>query len=145
MALEFRPLIAQHLETICAQPEQQMDQVGMVMPGYASMLAGGHAMGAWAGPRIVAAAGIVPLWPGELAIAWCLLSRRAGRYMVPITRKCRAVLDAEHTTRIEMFVSAEFEAAHRWALALGFERETVTPLRKRGKGGVDQHVYARVK
>lgn len=117
----------------------------MILPGFEARLVEGVAMGAWVGPRIVGAAGIVQLWPGELALAWCLLSMRAGRYMLPITRKCREVLDADNTVRIEMFVNSNVPAGPRWAEAMGFVRETVQPLRKRGKGGFDQHVYARVK
>lgn len=145
MTVEFRPLKAGHLETILAQPAQQLEQAGMIVPGFEQRLVSGAAMGAWVGPRIVGAAGVVPLWPGELAVAWCLLSSRAGRYMLAITRKCREVLDADPTTRIEMYVNSDVGAGERWAVAMGFVRETDTPLRKRGRGGKDQHVYARVR
>lgn len=116
----------------------------MIEPGYEALLIAGKAEGAWVGPRIVAAAGLGILIPGELAIAWCLLSPRAGRYLASITQRCRHVLAENSIVRIEMTVNADIVHGERWAKALGFVRETVEPLRKRGKGGKDQHIFARV-
>lgn len=145
MTIEFRPLLPGHLGTIAAQPEQQLEQVSMIEPAYEALLVAGKAEGAWVGPRIVAAAGLAIMIPGELAIAWCLLSPRAGRYMASITKRCRRVLFDDPITRVEMWVNTDIQQGERWALALGFTRETVNPLRKRGKGGKDQHVFARVR
>lgn len=116
----------------------------MIEPAYEALLVAGKAEGAWVGPRIVAAAGLGILIPGELAIAWCLLSPRAGRYLASITQRCRRVLNDVSIVRIEMTVNTDVAQGERWATALGFTRETVNPLRKRGKGGKDQHVFARV-
>jgi hypothetical protein len=146
MTVEFRPLAPGQLGTIYVQPEQQLEQVGMILPGYEALLVAGTAMAAFENGRIIAAAGLVPLVPGELSIAWCLLSKRAGRYLASITQRCRAVMDNHPTVRIEMFVNADLmDRGDRWATALGFVRETDRPLRKRGRGGKDQHIYARLK
>lgn len=144
-AVEFRPLIAGHLRSVAAQPAQRLEQVAFVQPEMEPLLFGGRAEGAWVDHRIVAAAGLVPLIPGEVLLAWCLLSRRAGRHMTAITRRCVRMMDETGVARIEMYVNTDVEAGERWALAMGFERETVTPLRKRGQGGKDQHIFARVR
>lgn len=145
MTVEFRRLAPGQLRIIEAQPEQRLEQVAMIEPGYEALLVAGRAEAAWVGPRIVAAAGLAVMIPGELAIAWCLLSPRAGRYMASITQRCRRILVDEPITRVEMWVNTDVRNGERWALALGFERETVNPLRKRGKGGKDQHIFARVR
>lgn len=144
MTVEFRPLALGHLRSIIVQPEQAMEQIAMIEPGYEALLIAGKAEGAWVGPRIVAAAGLGILIPGELAIAWCLLSPRAGRYLASITQRCRRVLTETPIVRVEMTVNSDIKNGERWATALGFTRETVQPLRKRGKGGKDQHIFARV-
>lgn len=145
MKLEFKQLKPGWLKSVQAQPEQQLEQIGMILPAYEAWLIDGRAEAAWDGPRIVAAAGLIWL-SSDVAGAWCLLSPRAGRYMTSITRRCRAVMDADPTRRIEMYVNADMhERGGRWAKAMGFECETPNPLRKRGIGGHDQYIYARVR
>lgn len=143
--LEFRPFLPGHLAVLQAQPAQQLEQVGMLEPHYVERLASNTAFGAWLGPRIVAAGGIVTLRPGEFAVGWCLFSSRAAPHMVAITRRAIAMLDEHPCTRIEMSVNANIPTGGRWAVALGFTLETPTPLRKRGVGGQDQMIYARVR
>lgn len=144
-AVEFRPLKPGQLRLVPAQPAQRLEQTAMVEPAYEALLCAGRAEGAWVDGRIIAAAGVGVLLPGQLGVAWCLLSLKAGRFMGAITRRCKRVLDEEPTVRVEMYVNTDVKNGERWALAMGFQRDTVTPLRKRGLGGVDQHIYSRVR
>lgn len=144
-AVEFRPLKPGQLRAVLAQPEQRLEQVAFVQPEQEALLLSGRAEGAWVGPRLVAAAGLVTLVPGEVLVAWCLLSKRAGRYMTVVTRRCLHVLDEVSEARVEMYVNTDIVAGQRWASVMGFELETPTPMRKRGQGGKDQYMYARVR
>lgn len=129
-----------------AQPEQQLEQVAFVQPEQEALLLSGRAEGAWVGPRLVAAAGLVTLVSGEVLVAWCLLSKRAGPYMTAITKRCRRVMNEVPEARVEMYVNADIgERGKRWADAMGFVCETPSPMRKRGQGGKDQFMYARVR
>lgn len=145
MALEFRPLLAEHLRYIEAQPEQRMDQIGMLLPSYAAVLADNVALSAWSSGRCVAAAGVVVLIPSRLALAWALFSPDAWGHALAICRKMRTVLALIPEDRVELTVRAGFLEGMRFAECLGFECDTPTPLRKRGAHGEDELIYSRVR
>lgn len=143
--IEFKPLAPEHLKFIEAQPRQRMDQLGMLVPSYAAVIADNIALSAWSGLRCIAAGGVVVLIPNRLALAWCLLSGEARQHMVAISLKIAHVIDRLPEERIELTVADGFEDGHKWAKALGFVCETPIPLRKRGAHGEDEYIYARVR
>lgn len=91
--------------------------------------------------RVVACAGVIPMWPGRYT-AWAHFAYDAGPYMRTVTRAVKAELDRT-VGRVELTVIQDFDLGHRWAKMLGFEVET--PLLKQyGPGGEDHVGYVRI-
>jgi RimJ/RimL family protein N-acetyltransferase len=76
-------------------------------------------------------------------LAWGLIGRDAGAFMVAITRAVRRYLDLSDFRRIEAHIEHGFAAAHRWARLLGFTDETPAGMRE-FRPGETYHLYARV-
>lgn len=133
-----------HLRAIQVQEFQRIDQVGLLTPEYVDIALAHFSLSAWNNSVCLGAAGLIPLYPGRF-IAWALLSRHAGPFMLPLTRKIRRVIALHDAPRIECTVAADFAAGHKWAKAIGLELETPKPLRKHGPNGEDEMLYARVK
>jgi hypothetical protein len=87
---------------------------------------------------------MVEIWENR-AYAWALLSRHAGPWMAAITRATRRGLKIAPFTRIEMAVDAEFPAAQRWAVMLGFHLETPDPMQRYMPTGRAAYLYAMVR
>lgn len=94
------------------------------------------------GDTPVVIAGLFEKWPGA-AVAWAYVSEAAGRHMVAITRIVQRFLELKAPRRVEATVDAEFDAGHRWAELLGFEREGL--LRANRPDGGDQVIYSRIR
>lgn len=90
----------------------------------------------------IACAGLVPMWNGR-AYAWALLSDRAGKHMLTLTREIRSRLSSAGFARVEMAVDAGFYAGRRWAEMLGFECETPQPMKAYLPNGRPAYLYAR--
>lgn len=73
--------------------------------------------------KVVGCAGVVEHWPGR-GEAWAALDQGCGRHMTAITRAVRRFFDACPMPRVEIIVGASFDAGHRWAKMLGFERQS---------------------
>ena len=100
------------------------------------------------GGDVVGCSGVLPQWSGR-AIGWALFTEdiTAPGDWGRILRKTRTILDEAHRRgyrRIETIVDAEYEAAHRWARALGFRNETPTGMRSYSPQGRDCMLYARI-
>lgn len=104
----------------------------------------GQAWAALVGDHPICIGGLYEIWRGR-AYAWALLGRDAGPHMVSLTRAIRFQLDAAPFARIEMVVEKDFRAAARWAVMLGYELETPTPLRCFLPSGRDAWIYSRIK
>lgn len=72
--------------------------------------------------RIVGCAGLIPMYEGH-DLAWANLSVCGPAVFLKIHRAIQRFLIKRNTRRTEMWVRADFEAAHRWARLLGFEWE----------------------
>lgn len=94
------------------------------------------------GGAIIATAGIIRIWPGR-ASAWALLSPTSGKHMARITRAVIRFLEVAEDFRIETTVDDGFDAGHRWANLLGFEREGY--MKKYLPDGRGAWLYARVR
>lgn len=91
---------------------------------------------------IIACGGNIRIWPGR-ASAWALLSPTSGKHMARITRAVIRFFEVSEDFRIETTVDDGFEAGHRWAKLLGFEREGY--MKKYRPNGQDAWLYARVR
>lgn len=144
MKLRYEPLNFEHFKFIDVNEQQQQEKAAM-LSSYGQVAARHTGLEAWAGSICLGAAGLLPVYPGKFLMAWALLSRHTGPYMLGITRQVRRMLDWEAAERIEMTVRADFPQAVRWAEQLGFVCETPTALKKRSADGGDEYIFARVK
>ena len=95
--------------------------------------------------RIVASAGLVPLWKG-VAEAWMISSDDVGRHRVQVARQLRVMFDEvmwhRGLYRAQANIHHKFEKAIRLAEWLGFENEGL--MRRFGIEGADYIRYAKV-
>ncbi len=77
------------------------------------------AISGWADGRCVGIAGLIDQ-PDGSALVWALLSKYAGPYMLPVTRKVRRVIEAYPRTNIEATCVASYPERERWLEVLGF-------------------------
>lgn len=140
--LEFMKCYPKHLDYIQVQ-SIQLGDIALVRDARLSEeMCKELAYSAWQGPVCVGAAGVMPFWPGR-AMAWAVLSAQAKPFMVSITRKVRAILDAVPYRRVETTVQANFVQGTRWAEILGFRAEGTNEAYL--PDGTDAIMYARVR
>lgn len=97
--------------------------------------------------HVLAAGGLVPIWPGR-AVAWLLVGREARpRDLVPALRHARAVMDKRQRDpmfrRIEAFVRADAPWRESFVKALGMTDEQQL-LGQHGPDGADYFLCARI-
>lgn len=132
-----------HLKSLLLQPAQAIVRPYFDKQGYAEALQkDGCSFTAMDGDRVLAIAGVVPLWEGR-AEAWALLSANIRRDFLAIHHAVERWLQVCPFRRVEAAVDAEFPEAVRWVERLGFEREG--PLRAFTPDGRDCIRFARVK
>lgn len=132
----------EHLERLRLQPAQAYLS-GRIGSEYArAMVVDGQSFSALSGDRVIACAGLIPLWAGR-AHAWALLAEDAGRDLLAVHRAVGRFLSLSTVRRIETSVYHEFAAAHRWARLLGFRWEGL--MRGYAPDGRDCDLYARVR
>lgn len=95
--------------------------------------------------RIVASAGLIPLWAG-VAEAWMISADDVGRHRIKVARKLRTMLNdvmwQRGIYRAQANIHHKFEKAIRLAGWLGFENEGL--MRRFGAEGDDYFRYAKV-
>ena len=95
--------------------------------------------------RIVASAGLIPLWAG-VAEAWMMGGDVIGRHQVKVARQIRTMFDdvmkQRGLYRAQANIHHRFDKAIRLAEWLGFENEGL--MRRFGVEGDDYFRYARV-
>jgi len=119
------------------------------VPGFylhmAQMRVQGMSWSAEVDGRIVASAGLVPLWKG-VAEAWMISSDDVGRHQIKVARQIRTMFDdvmwQRGIYRAQANIHHKFEKAIRLAEWLGFEREGL--MRRFGVEGADYFRYAKV-
>lgn len=138
------PFAADHLDQLEAQPGQAVD-AALFTPEIGAALVNDMARTLVADGRVLACAGIQPMWPGR-AVAWAILSSQIGaRGFLRYHRWVARALDDAHARglwRIETTVDPEFDNAVRWAAALGFLYEG--RMRGYAPDGRDHLLVARV-
>lgn len=140
----FEPFRPEHLEQLTLQPAQAYLRAYAAQNVDAIRVAAGHpAYTGRVGDRVVACAGIIPVWDNRAA-AWAWLGDTARHHLVPITRAIVRFLDMQPCRRVEISVDRDFVQAHRWARMLGFHLEAGRMRAYRPDGG-DCSLYARVR
>lgn len=135
----FRP---DHLESFIAQPAQEYARANLGSAAYRQALVGPYSFAGLIDGRVVACAGVVPLWEGR-ADAWALVAQDIG----PLGMHRLHFAVARHLKRfsfrrIEAACDASFLQAHRWLELLGFAYEG--PLKAYTPDGRDCLRFARI-
>lgn len=138
------PYKAADLHELMIQPAQATMRSILLSNGYPEALEPFESFTGRIDGRVVACAGLMPLWEGNVR-AWAVIAGDIGAGgMGSLHRAIRRGLAACPARRIEVEVDAEFEQAHRWVKMLGgFEWEG--RMRKYSPDGRDTDRYARVK
>ena len=137
------PFIPAHLEGFEPQEAQAWLAPHLQSQWYIdSLTALGDAFTLIADGKVVGCGGLAKLTERRAQV-WALVHKDAGKHLFGATRLVKDFLDAQNFIRMETPVKTSFQAAHRWALMLGFEREGT--LKKWGDDGEDYDSYARIK
>lgn len=148
--VEFIPFEPAHLASLNLQASQASLQPWLaVLAGQPEQLAARVVPGWWwtgtIDGAVVGCAGVMPRWLG-CATAVAMLGEIPPTAWVRVTGLVRHVLREVHRhgyRRVEASVEDGFDAGHRWAAALGFEREGL--MRAYAPDGADCWLYARVR
>jgi hypothetical protein len=139
------PFMVEHLTEIREQPGQAKDLSVYADPRFAQDLAtGGEAFTVFEDGEILACLGVFQFWPGR-GLCWAVLSSDLRRHMVVLSKRIRAYFDQCGYARLEATIDPNFEAAIRWATALGFTCETPDGMKKYTPSGATQLLYSRVR
>lgn len=112
----------EHVRFVKPIEAQISDKLVLLMPDVYNAIETTMCLSGFVGSRCIGMAGVVDQGDG-VAAAWALLSRSAGPYMLPISRKVRRVLKAYPARRIEAWTVKGNEDGHRWIRLLGFQLE----------------------
>lgn len=118
------PLTIEHVAALRVQAAQAAGFDRMRDPDYLrEIIAAGPAFGVRrTDGRQVALAGLSDGGGGR-AVAWCFLAADAGSAMVSLVRGVRRYLAGCAFDRVELVTAADWDEAHRFAIALGFQFE----------------------
>lgn len=136
------PYQPEHLKSLLLQPGQSRARPYLERADYATALVMPTSFTALEGDRVLACAGVIPLWQGR-GEAWALMGSDLRRHFLCIHRATLRFLEACGLQRVEAAVDAEFCEAVEWIEMLGFKHEG--PLRKYTPDGRDCIRYARVR
>ena len=141
--MEFIPFKAEHLNVLEAQPSQARmsatpsPEVGVMLEKQSSFTAMDDGVP-------IGAAGVITDRGTHRGMAWAYLSVIPTRKFITVHKAVVAYLDGCYIPRLEMTVECDFEAAHRWALLLGFTLEAER-MRAWTDDRVDVALYARIR
>jgi hypothetical protein len=117
------PYEPRHLREIALQPHQEHLAAFISARDHAERVAdAGPCWTALVGRSPVGCGGFQEPWAGR-AIAWAVLARAAGPWMLPLTRAVHAGIAAHPAERIEAQTAVDFLSGLRWAFAIGFRAE----------------------
>lgn len=141
--ITFTPFQPGHLRYVTPQKAQRSEHAALLASDTPDILGQHFALTGWDGVHCVGCAGLVRVYPHK-ALAWALLSKKAGKHMLHIARKVRHVIDASPYKRVELNVVADHRAGHRFAQLIGAQRDSGV-LRAHGAYGGDEVMYSIVK
>jgi len=133
--IDFDPAHLKELVLLERNAEAKFEGMGEILALY-----GGFTMRISGQP--VACGGLIRVYPHRL-IAWSAITDKMP--VLPAVRLARKFLDKQDALRIETVVDCEDPTSQRWVEALGFRRETDTPLRAWNHDGSDAYMYVRLK
>lgn len=107
-----------------------------------AMQQAGPCFTAFAGPQVIACAGVIHCWAGRAQV-WSLMSEHLPTYGAWIHRAVVRFLKACPIRRVELTVDPEFPQAVAWARRLGFTYESTMP--GYGPQGETHEMYVRVR
>lgn len=135
------PFRAEHVEALDAQDHSKGLQRFITARSVLG-LEGPYAYTALVDGRVMACAGVMPLWEG-CGEAWSYLAWDCGKHFIRITRAALRFFEAAPFDRIQAVVEVSFPEGHRWVNLMGFALEA--PRLRRYVDGKDYALYARVK
>ena len=100
----------------------------------------GPCFSAWAGPELIAVAGVVEFWPGRAQV-WALMSSRITEYGGLVHRRVVQYLKSYHVRRLECIIDPRFPDSSLWAVRLGFFFES--KMKAYGFHGQDMDMYVK--
>lgn len=110
-------------------------------PEYCRALEGaGQAYSAWAGPDLIACAGVVTFWPGRAQV-WAMMSWRVPQYALAVHRHVKRYIERHPVTRLECIIDPRFPVSGTWAERLGFRFES--RMKQYGYHGQDMDMYVK--
>ena len=128
------------MQAFTFRPEQQSVAVDLTLEYARALEQAGSAFSAWAGPVLIASAGVIEFWPGRSQV-WAMMSDQMPRYGALIHRYVKRYLDHHPVRRLECVVDPQFQKSVEWAKRLEFEFESV--MKAYGFHGQDMHMYVR--
>jgi RimJ/RimL family protein N-acetyltransferase len=132
-----------HAKAIGIQKAQLSVGVLLETEGYVeSLISAGPAYACLADNKVIAMAGVSMFWKGR-GHAWATIADNGRPYLKAITKEVLNFLKFTSISRIETSVDCRFEAGHKWAQMLGFEKEGT--MRSWGPNGENYDLYSRVK
>lgn len=138
------PFKKEHFEELSRMPKQAFMKPILSTFGYADELEKQFSFSGLFNNRIVACAGLIPLWENNVR-AWAITTTDiGGQSMLAVHRAVKRMLDVRTERRIEVEVDSNFDAGHRWIKMLGgFKWEG--RMEKYTADGRDCDRYARVR
>jgi hypothetical protein len=140
--IKFTPIRAGHMWCINPLPVQAEEHKALLGPIGAEILEKSMGLTAWNGVHCLGCAGVYQIWPGR-AEAWILLDKNAHKFIRPIVRHARYVLDTFPSRRIEIGVKANNVEGHKLARLLGFSNPAF--LESFHPDGSNVMLYARIR
>lgn len=104
--------------------------------------AAGPCYTAFAGPVVIACAGLAHCWPGR-AQAWSLMSEQLPRYRKSVHKAVKRFLQTVTVRRVELTVNPDVPRMVAWARRLGFVYESTMPYY--GPAGELHDMYVRIR
>jgi hypothetical protein len=138
------PFSRWHLRWLKLQPAQEHLQPHMTDPEYGQTLEDASIIGITVLGKtgVIACGGIVPVWQ-DRGYLWGLLGKSNPREFMGVHRAARHLVENCALRRLESYVEDGHEEGMRWLDLLGFECETIEPMREFANGR-DCFMFARV-
>lgn len=141
--MDFVQFKSEHLKQLALQQAQIDAYADIAKPEYGEALARGESGTVLVDGRVVACAGLIPIWKGRAEL-WSLIANDIGPLnMRALHFKALRWLDSLDWRRLESHCDAQHLQAHRWLYLLGFKYEG--PLAKYTPDGRDCLRFARVR
>lgn len=137
---QLRP---EHAKAIGIQKAQMSVGTLLKTDGYVeSLISTGPAYACLVGDKVIAMAGVSMFWNGR-GHGWATIADNGRPYLKAITKEVMNFLKFTSISRIETAVDCRFDAGHKWAQMLGFQKEGT--MRSWGPNGENYDLYSRVK